>query len=316
MGNRQSVNKFGRILITVLIFSVWFPAGSLFCAAGSPRKASIMTSVFPLLEFARAVAGEEAEVKLLLPPGAGVHTWQPRPSDLGKLYASDLFIFIGSRLEPWAQDIIKSLSGRKVRVLEVSGFLTLMESGKEGHEQEAGHGVFDPHVWLDFEYDQTIVRRIGETLSELVPAAAATFRTNAESYIEKLKTMDELYRKDLGSCPLRTFIVGGHAAFGYLARRYNLKQISLYGLSPDAEPTPNQMIEVINLSRKEGLRVVFFESNVNPKLAKVLAKEIQAKTLTLNPGHNLSKEEIAAGMTFLRLMEQNLKALKEGLGCE
>ena len=277
-----------------------------------------MTSVFPLREFALAVAGEGAEVKCILPPGAGIHTWQPRPSDIGKLYASDLFIFIGARLEPWAGDILQSLSGRKVNILEVSRFLTLLKAEEEdhGHEAEAGHGAVDPHVWLDFEYDQVIVRRIQEALTELVPSSSVTFQSNAETYIRKLRNLDELYKKELGSCPRRTFILGGHAAFGYLARRYNLRQVSLYGLSPDAEPVPSQLIGIINLARQESLKAVYFESNVNAKLAKVLAQEIQAKILKLNPGHNISQEEIARGVTFLALMEQNLKALKEGLGCE
>ena len=213
---RTVIDKAG-LLTLVFLFMGRLAAGSPLSVEISPRKITVMTSVFPLMELARAVAGEEADVKLLLPPGAGVHTWQPRPSDLGKLYASDLFIYVGARLEPWADDILKSLSGRKLAVLEISRFLTLIEAGEEGHGPEAGHGVLDPHVWLDFEFDQTIVRRIQEAMSELVPSATTTFEANAKSYIENLKSLDELYQKELGSCPLRTFIVSGHAAFGYLS---------------------------------------------------------------------------------------------------
>jgi len=311
---RQTVGKLGRVLAAALVLGAWLPSCPFLDCGIPPRKIKVMTSVFPLQEFARAVAGEEAEVNLLLPPGAGIHSWQPRPSDLVKLSAADLFIYIGARLEPWADDILRSLAGRQIHSLEVAAFLPLMESPEEGsHGHAEDRAGLDPHVWLDFEYDQAIIRRIQEILSELDPANASRFRENAESYIARLAALDRVFRQELSPCPRRIFVVGGHAAFGYLAKRYGLRQVSLYGLSPDSEPTPGQMIEIINLARQEGIKHIYFESNVSPKLARVLAKEIHASTLTLNPGHNITKEEAARGMTFLQLMEDNLVSLKKGL---
>jgi len=267
-----------------------------------------MTSVFPLMEFARNVAGERGEVSLLLPPGAEVHTWQPRPSDIKRLSSSDLFISIGSGLEPWLADILKSISNPKLRILEASQGLDLIPGAQDQH-------IFDPHIWLDFKNCQIIVDKIREILTMIDPSSAQVFMRNSAFCKEKLEKLDKKFSKGLENCLHRTFILGGHAAFGYLAKRYNLRQISLYGLSPDSEPTPRSLIEVVELAKKYKIKVIYYEINVSSKLAKVVAKEIGAKTLVLNPGANLTKNQLMQGLSFFDIMEENLKNLKDGLVC-
>jgi zinc transport system substrate-binding protein len=109
--------------------------------------------------------------------------------------------------------------------------------------------------------------------------------------------------------------LGGHAAFGYLARRYNLNQIALYGLSPDSKPTPRKLAEVVNLAEEHQIKVIYFEDYVSDELAKVIAKEVGAKILVLNAGANISQEQLKSGTTFLEIMEKNLEILKHGLCC-
>jgi zinc transport system substrate-binding protein len=273
-------------------------------------KIKIIASVFPLMEFARAVAGERGEVSLLLPPGAGVHTWQPRASDITRLSSADLFIYMGAGLEPWIPDLLKSISSKKLKILSVARFLPL-----DNQKKSVKDGV-DPHAWLDFELDQMIISRIAETLSEIDPSRASVYRAGAAQYNEKLKKLDENFSMSLNRCQQKTILLGGHAAFGYLARKYNLEQLSLYGLSPDAEPTPSRLMDTIKWARDHNVRAVYIEANSSAKMAKVLAKEIQAELLVLNPGANLNKKEWAAGLTFFDIMEENLKNLKRGLICD
>lgn len=279
------------------------------------KKIAIMTSVFPLQEFARSVAGDRGEVSLILPPGAGVHNWQPRPSDIMRLIASDLFIHIGADLEPWAGDILRSASGKKPRILEVCRFVNLASSHPEDAHSDEEHGEHDPHIWLDFENDIIIVDRISAVLCEIDPDGSPEFRRNADLYIAELKTLDQEFRKGLETCRSRTLLLAGHAAFGYLARRYGLEQVSLYGLSPDAEPKPSQVIKAVELAKRENIKTIFSESNVSPKLSRVIAREIGAETAVLNPGHNLTREQMMSGTTFFDIMRENLERLKKGLGC-
>jgi zinc transport system substrate-binding protein len=273
----------------------------------------MMTSIFPLKEFAHAVVGDWGEVELLLPPGAEIHAWQPKPSDLVKLSSADVFVYIGAELEPWADDILRSVKNPNLHVVEASKGLSLI-----GHEEEVEkhkNGIRDPHIWLDFTNDKKIIDRIAEVLSQIDPDRRAVFQENADIYKQKLDALDDVYRKGLDQCDQKTIVLGGHAAFGYLARRYNLSQISLYGLSPDSKPTPRQLIDVIDFIKEREIGAIFFEINVSSKLARVIAEETGAKTLVLNPGASLPRKQDHSGITFLSIMKKNLESLKNGLGC-
>lgn len=274
-----------------------------------------MTTIFPLKEFAHAVSGEWGTVDLLLPPGAEIHTWQPKPSDLVKLSSADVFIYIGAELEPWVDDILRSVKNPDLHVVEASEGLTLLgnEGGDDPHDHE--HDALDPHIWLDFANDIKIIDRIAGVLSKVAPNKQAVFKNNANTYKQKLQELDEKYRKNLEKCDQKTIVLGGHAAFGYLARRYRLSQISLYGLSPDSKPTPRQLIGVIDIVKKRGIGAIFFEVNVSSELARVIAEETGAKTLVLNPGASLPRKQKNSGITFLDIMEKNLESLKNGLRC-
>jgi zinc transport system substrate-binding protein len=302
---------FLRFFLILVIFG--FQAQDLDAA----KKIRVVTSVFPLLEFAGGVSGERGEVSLLLPPGAEIHTWQPRPSDIIRLSSADLFIYIGADLEPWLHDLLKSVRNPSLRVLEASRGITLIdEEGIVHNAHEHEHGAHDPHIWLDFKNDQRIVDKIAAVLSELDPEGSSVFKRNASIYKEKLQKLDQKFKDGLKDCVHRTIILGGHAAFGYLARSYNLRQISLYGLSPDSRPTPKKLIKVVELAKKHRIKVIFFEIRVRDELAKVLAEEVGARTLALNPGANLTKEQLKSGKTFFDIMEANLENLKDGLNCK
>ena len=119
----------------------------------------------------------------------------------------------------------------------------------------------------------------------------------------------------LSNCKQNEFISGGHNAFSYLANKYNLETISAFGISPDSEPTPQKIKEIVDLTKGHGIKYIYFEKLVNPKMAETIAKEAGLKTLVLNPAHNLLKDEFKKGVTFVSLMEENLENLKIGLEC-
>ena len=276
-----------------------------------------MATVFPLREFAAAVAGDRGETELLLPPGAGVHSWQPRPGDLGRLAACDLLVYIGANLEPWLPGLLKALPGGKIRALEVTAGLSLLEAvadDERGHG-EGAHEQLDPHVWLDFELDAQIVRKIADELSSIDPAGRPEFTENADRLAARLRELDLKFRDGLAACRGRDIVLAGHGAFGYLARRYGLVQTALYGLSPDAQPRPLDLMKAVDLCRQKGVRTIFFENSVSPDLSRTLAREIDGRVLVLHAGHNLTRDEQDRGVGFFELMEENLSVLREGLGC-
>jgi len=301
------------LLLTVLFFSLPLRA----------ENVSVITTIFPLKEFAQAVGGDRVKVTQLLPPGAEAHTWEPKPSDIVKLSRADVFIYIGAEMEPWVHEILKTLENPKLVIIEASQGLSLLGAdhaealGEEHHHKhDSNHKGFDPHIWLNFDYDQKIVDKITEALSKKDPEGILRYQRNAEAYKAKLRDLDLRYRKDLGKCNSKEIILGSHAAFGYLVKQYGLTQIPLYGLSPNAEPTPKKMAEVITLAKKYRAKAIYYEELVSDKLAKAIAQEVGAKILVLNPGANLTKKQIETKVTFLTLMEQNLEHLKYGLTCK
>lgn len=300
----------------------------------------IVATVFPLAEFAENIVGPHGEVRLLLPPGAEAHSWKPRPSDMLGLARTDLIIFIGGGMEPWLEDMLSSMDNAGLQKMEASQGLFLLRG--EGHQHEGsdtGHrhgekeeatqeetaaaefrpaeeeGAFDPHIWLDFGNDQLIIQNLVKVLSQLEPEHRDYFQSRADSYIAKVQALDESYRSSLQRCQGRTLILGGHAAFGYLAHRYKLEQIALFGLNPEARPSARQLKEVVDLAKEQGIKAVFFDELINADLAGVLADEVSAQALVLNPGANLTREQRSLGVTFLDLMRKNLDNLKTGLGC-
>lgn len=319
----HSVTPRFLVFFTLIVFL----CSSLFGNSQSQSKIKITTSVFPLLEFAKYVSGERGEVSLLLPPGAEIHTWRPRPSDILKVFSSDVFVYIGVDLEPWIDDILRGVDKANLHVLRASDGVELLhkaaiqeevilEDIHNSHLDEHSHGALDPHIWLDFSIDQIIIDNIVSLLSQIEPQSRSYFVGNGAAYKKELADLDRQFRDELDRCKSKTFILGGHAAFGYMAQRYNLRQIALYGVNPKSSPTPKQLVRVVETAKKHHIKTIFFEVYVSDDLAKVIAEEVGAKTLVLNPAANLTREQVETKITFLEIMEKNLINLKKGLSGE
>jgi zinc transport system substrate-binding protein len=276
-------------------------------------KIKVLATVFPLMEFARAVAGDRGDVGILLPPGAEIHSWQPRVSDIRKIARLDVFLFVGPVLEPWAEEILKNVGRPGLRTIEALRVLSPGGFDPAVPIREADGA--DPHVWLDFGLDLSLLDHIAKVFGEIDPDGAPFFSARANAYKDELRRLDAEYADAFRSCDEKTFVFGGHAAFGYLARRYGLEQVAVYGLSPDSGPTPKAMTEIIVRAKAKRIRTIFFEENVSDKMARLIAREIGADVRVLNPGDNLTKDELASGLTFLDLMRRNLESFKHGLGC-
>jgi len=307
--NPGTMRPFLRLVAACLSISFAF-------AAAPPAKLRILATVLPLQEFAAAVAGDRGEVDLLLPAGAGVHSWQPRPGDIARLAECDLLLFIGSGLEPWLPGLLKALPPGRLKAFEAAVSLATLDHGEEpGGGEEGGHEALDPHVWLDFELDVSIAGRIAGELGRIDPAGKDEFAANAGRLATRLRALDEKFRDGLSGCEHRDLVLAGHGAFGYLARRYGLVQRALYGVSPDAQPRPRDIMAAVDFCRAAGIRTIFFENSVPADLSRTLAREIGGRVLVLHAGHNLTREQQDRGIGFFELMEENLANLRAGLGC-
>ncbi len=286
-------------------------------------RITVVTTLFPLYDFARAVAGDRAVVTLILPPGVEAHAFEPKPGDMARVNSAQLFLYTGRYMEPWSEKLLKGIANKTLIIVDTSRGIKLMRSGEEHHEgsqKDHGnghhdHGAYDPHIWLDLGNATKMVDTITEGLCAADPQGSELFRKNAAAFRERLSALDAKFRETLGTCGKKTIIHGGHFAFGYLAHRYGLEYVSAYEGSPNAEPTARKIIALKNKMDENGIRYVYFEELINPKVSELLSRETGATLLYLHGAHNLTKDEFEKGATFISLMENNLENLRKGLEC-
>jgi zinc transport system substrate-binding protein len=174
----------------------------------------------------------------------------------------------------------------------------------------------DPHFWLDFANAGKMIDSILEGLVKKDPNNKDLYRVNAEQYKTKLNDLDRKFKETLSRCKKKIFVHAGHFAFGYLARRYGLTYVAAYGFSADAEPSPKKLIELTKTLKKHGLNHIYYEELITPRVAETISKETGAALLMLHGAHNLAREEFERGVTFISLMEGDLKNLEIGLQCQ
>jgi zinc transport system substrate-binding protein len=289
--------------------------------SGNPRDAGtskirVVASLYPVYDFAKNVGGKRIDVTLLLPPGEEPHSFDPRPADILDLNRADLFIYTNVYMEPWVNDIKKAIDNKKVVMLDASKGIAFIEGKAGGHDDHEGHtDEMDPHVWLDFDNAAKMVDNIKDALAIKDPAGRDYYEKNSDKYKASLAKLDSKFRKTLDGCKQKIFINGGHFAFGYLAKRYGLTYLSVYGFSPDAEPAPGQIVKITALLKKHKLEYIFHEELLMPRLAQTIAGETGAQLLFLHGAHNITKEDFEKGTSFLGIMEKNLENLEKGLGC-
>ena len=262
----------------------------------SARTTSVVAAFYPLAFAAEQIGGGQVDVTNLTPPGTEPHDVELSARDVERVRSADVVFYIGSGFQPALE---KALDGSQTTVDLLEGLRLREES-----DQDEDFDV-DPHVWLDPLRYAEMSDRIGRALGRA--DAAAEFRVQLES-------LDGEFEEALSQCGRRE-IVTSHAAFGYLAERYDLKQSAITGLSPEAEPTPRKLEDVVEDVRAHDATTVFFEPLVSPRLAETVARETGASTALLNPLEGLTEEEAARGDDYFSLMRANLKALRQALEC-
>ncbi len=280
-------------------------------------KLKMAASFYPLAHFAGQVAGDQAEVATIMPPGSEPHEYEPPPGDIKKIYESSFFLFNGAGLDPWAERLREDLVKNGTAVMEMAALFSQWEiAGKasdHGHDDHT-EGETDPHIWLDPLIAAAEVGAIRDALIRIDPLNQEQYRRNSTAYSMKLNKLHAQFEEGLKSCRTRKIIVT-HNAFNYLGRRYNLSIHAITGISPEEEPSPRKMVELTKFALKEDIRHIFFEPLASSKLAKTIAREIGAATLVLNPLGGLTEDDISRGRTYISVMKDNLYNLRIAMGC-
>lgn len=274
----------------------------------SSSKPQVVSSFYPLYFFTSQIAGDKADVSNITPAGAEPHDYEPTAQDIAKIENSTLLVLNGGGLEPWADNVKENINSKKTAIVIAGEGLTTQEVVEEGEK------ITDPHVWLSPVLAEQMVDKIEAGLVQADPNNASYYKSNAEMLKSKLGVLDAEYKQGLATCKDKN-IITSHAAFGYLATTYHLNQVSITGVSPDAEPSPQELAQVAKFARDNHVKYIFFESLISPKLSQTIATEVGAKTLVLSPLEGLTGDEIASGKDYFSEMRNNLTNLKTALQC-
>lgn len=298
----------GRLLVfTALVSAVLAAACSSANPDESEGKTSVVTSFYPMQFIAERIGGDRVSVNNLVPAGAEPHDWEPSPKDIAAIQNAKVFVYLGI-LESWAERAVEDLNLDRTLVVKGISGQNLIDSQDE---EIAGK---DPHVWLDPKRYAQEAEAVYEALARADPSNAAAYKTNLDALKRDLEALDAEFNAGLANCERKT-IVTAHASFGYLAQSYGLKQLAVSGITPDVEPSPARLREVLEQIKSEKATHIFFETLVSPRIAQTLADEAGAETLVLNPLEGLTEKEIEAGDNYITVMKSNLTNLRLALEC-
>ena len=315
------------ILALGLIFAL-ISSGCSIEPSDDDGKIKIVTTLFPLYDFAKQITGDKANVSLLLHPGVEAHSYEPTPRDIINLSKADVFIYTGEFMEPWAHKTIETIKNDSIVVIESGKNINLIELTEdhdedydedhdEGHDEEHAHDGTDPHIWLDPLLAVKMLDNILEGIILSDPENEEYYSGNAAGYELKLQKLHEDFVDLVENSRNKTIIHGGHFAFGYFARRYDLSYMSPYsGFAPNSEPTTQKIAQLIDNLNESDTNVIYFEELIEPRVAQVISDQTGARMLILHAAHNISKEELDEGITYLEIMYNNLENLKVGLEYE
>jgi zinc transport system substrate-binding protein len=275
------------------------------CGAGADGpgagRLQVAAAFYPLQWVTAQVAGERADVESLTPPGAEPHDLELGPRDLVALGDADLVVYLDG-FQPAVDQAVGQEAADSALDVTDSARLSLA----------ADDGATDPHFWLDPMRLADVADAVAERLAAADPGHAERYRARATDVRADLETLDDEMTAGLAECE-RNDLVTSHRAFGYLAERYDLRQVGISGLSPESEPAPGDLAAVAEYVENHDVRTIFYETLVSPEVAETVAGETGATTAVLDPLEGLTDD--SAGDDYLSVMRSNLQTLQRGLGC-
>lgn len=271
------------------------------------NKLKVNASIYPLYFFSSQIGGDKAEVKNITPAGAEPHDYDPSTQDIAQIEDGNMLVLNGG-VEAWGNKIKDNLKGTGVKIVVAGDGLLKKELAQGGEKMQ------DPHVWLSPKLAKKEVAKITQGYMEIDPNNSDFYQVNKRNLDIELDKLDSEYKAGLVNCKNKD-IITSHAAFAYFAESYGLRQVPISGLSPDEEPSAQQLAEVAKFAKQNNVKYIFFESLVSPKLSETIANEAGVKTMVLDPIEGISDDNIKQGKNYFTVMKDNLKNLQKALQC-
>ena len=322
------MKKISKILLifVVAVFSIVSLTG---CNKNkdNENKLTIVTTNFPSYDFARAVVkdNKDVELKMLLKPGAESHDFEPTPQDIIDIKNSDLFIYTGGESDEWISDILDDIDTDKTKVIKMMDLVDVKEEEivegmeDEEHEEEEEHHdeeevEYDEHVWTSPVNAIKIVNALRDEVVSIDNDNKKVYEDSAKEYIDKLEKIDNEFKDIVKNAKRKEIIFGDRFPLRYFVDEYNLKYYAAFpGCSAQTEASAKTISYLVDKVKEDKIPVVFHIELSNGKIAEAISKETGAKVLEFNTAHNISQKDFDAGVTYVDIMEENTKVLKEAL---
>lgn len=324
--HRISVRIISLLLITLCVILSACGAGTSSQKSGTEKTSSsshrlkIVATIFPPYDFARQIAGKDADVKMLLKPGEESHSYEPTPKDIREIQNADLFIYVGGDNDTWVKQILDSMGSKAPKSLKLIDLTsTVTEEESEGmQENPAEHGEhdkeLDEHVWTSPLKAIEITKKISKEMQQLDPEHAQAFRRNTAAYTEKLTRLDRQFKQVVSRSKHKEILFADRFPLRYLTDELGLKYYAAFsGCSANSEPSAKTVSFLISKVKKDHLPVVFTIELSNHQMADSICEVTGARRMTFYSCHNITARQKAQGITYLSMMEHNVRVLKYAL---
>ena len=303
-----------KLIKTALLSAALMFLGTLALAEG---KLSVVATNFPCYDFARQVAGDAAQVTMLIHPGGEVHAYDPTPADVRLIEQADLFVYIGGESDAWVDSLLAGFDGGQgpARLRMMDSVSLLEEEGDHDHDYDSGAAPeYDEHIWTSPVNARRMVEAMGEAISSIDPDNADTYAAAAGAYAAQIDGIDAAIRDVVANGARRELVFADRFPFLYFAREYGLECTAAFSsCTADAEPTPQILMKLIRKVAEDHLSVVYTIEMSTGQVARTVAEETGARILTLHSLQTVTQDEFEAGESYVSVMWKNVEALKEGL---
>lgn len=322
------------VLVSLLILAVAVTGCSQNTAAknsDSSEKINIVTTIFPVYDFARAIAGDQAELTMLVKPAAEVHSYDPSPGDMIKIQDADVFIYIGGENDAWVGTILDSMDTSEMKIIRLMDAVKPVEEetveGMEAEKEEVtaentsketepveAEIEYDEHIWTSPKNAILMVNEIAAALAERDAQNADTYTKNAVAYTTQIQAVDDQIAAIVASSPNKLLVFGDRFPFRYFVDEFGLEYKAAFpGCSTDTEASAGTLAYLMNTIKEKNIKYVYYIELSNQNIARAISEQTGAQLLLLHSVHNVTKDDYDAGATYVTIMQQNAENLRKGL---
>lgn len=274
-------------------------------------KPKIVTTVFPIYDFVRAIVGDTAQIKLLIKPGCEVHAFEPSPSDMAAIENCDLFAFIGGESDSWVENLLGEADINTVALIERVNTLKEEHSHSDEHLH---HHAYDEHIWTSPENAVDMVSAIADELCEIIPENAEIYRKNAKNYIEKIRLAADKIKAVVAAAEQSFIVVADRFPFAYFTDYFGIGyEAALDGCAAASDVSVKTVARLLSVIKERQVDAVCCTELSNRIIANAVAEQTGARVIELHSAHNVTKEDFYNGTSYVDIMIRNEAAIREGI---